>query len=179
MLHEKRASRGRERSHYLTSKSCRIRPHSHRRRAPALLPSRPISCDEAFSSQKEGENGMRMGCCVVLWMHWRIGKKKWRILKMFDMSLFWKNMFWHVMSLLPHKFFFPLPEYHNLTNRKWPAGLMFLSRIFFFRATSTLISLWLIGKLTAFLQFQEFSQRNQTWELRSFSLSPRDCPESD
>jgi hypothetical protein len=32
----------------------------------------------------------------------------------------------------------------------------------------------LIGKLTAFLQVQEFSQRNQTWELRtSIPPSPR------
>ncbi len=31
----------------------------------------------------------------------------------------------------------------------------------------------LIGKLTAFLQFQEFSQRNQTWELRAFTFAAR------
>jgi hypothetical protein len=29
----------------------------------------------------------------------------------------------------------------------------------------------LIGKLTAFLQFQEFSQHNQTWVLRAFSFA--------
>jgi hypothetical protein len=29
----------------------------------------------------------------------------------------------------------------------------------------------LIGKLTAFLQFQEFSQRNQTWESRAFTFA--------
>jgi hypothetical protein len=29
----------------------------------------------------------------------------------------------------------------------------------------------LIGKLTVFLQFQEFSQRNQTWELRAFTFA--------
>jgi hypothetical protein len=31
----------------------------------------------------------------------------------------------------------------------------------------------LIGKLTVFLQFQEFSQRNQTWELRAFTFAAR------
>ncbi len=30
-----------------------------------------------------------------------------------------------------------------------------------------------IGKLTAFLQLQEFSQRNQTWELRAFTFVAR------
>ncbi len=29
----------------------------------------------------------------------------------------------------------------------------------------------LIGKLTVFLEFQEFSQRNQTWELRAFTFA--------
>ncbi len=31
----------------------------------------------------------------------------------------------------------------------------------------------LIGKLTVFLQFQEFSQRNQTWDLRVFTFAAR------
>jgi hypothetical protein len=31
----------------------------------------------------------------------------------------------------------------------------------------------LTGKLTAFLQFQEFSQRNPTWELRAFTFAAR------
>jgi hypothetical protein len=30
-----------------------------------------------------------------------------------------------------------------------------------------------IGKLTVFLQFQEFSQRNPTWELRDFTFAAR------
>jgi hypothetical protein len=33
----------------------------------------------------------------------------------------------------------------------------------------------LIGKLTAFLQLQEFSQRNQTWELRTSTFAARLC----
>jgi hypothetical protein len=62
MPHEKRASKGSgERRHYLTSKSCQIRPHFHRRRAPALLPSRPISCGEAFSSLAFAEKGKKNG----------------------------------------------------------------------------------------------------------------------
>jgi hypothetical protein len=31
----------------------------------------------------------------------------------------------------------------------------------------------LIGKLTAFLHLQEFSQRNQTWELRTSTFAAR------
>jgi hypothetical protein len=31
----------------------------------------------------------------------------------------------------------------------------------------------LIGKLIDFLQFQEFSQRNQTWELRTSNFAAR------
>ena len=31
----------------------------------------------------------------------------------------------------------------------------------------------LIGKLTVFLQLQEFSQRNQTWELRTSTFATR------
>jgi hypothetical protein len=33
----------------------------------------------------------------------------------------------------------------------------------------------LLGKLTGFLQLQEFSQRNQTWELRTSTFAARLC----
>ncbi len=38
---------------------------------------------------------------------------------------------------------------------------------------SDFYSFRLIGKLTVFLQFQEFSQRNPTWELRAFTFAAR------
>ncbi len=38
---------------------------------------------------------------------------------------------------------------------------------------SDLYSYRIIGKLTTFLQLQEFSQRNQTWELRVFTFAAR------
>ncbi len=43
----------------------------------------------------------------------------------------------------------------------------------FFFVWATNLSYRLIGKLTAFLQLQEFSQRNQTWELRTSTFAAR------
>jgi hypothetical protein len=40
-------------------------------------------------------------------------------------------------------------------------------------ANDKIYSYRLIGKLTAFLQLQEFSQNNQTWDLRAFTFAVR------
>ncbi len=54
-----------------------------------------------------------------------------------------------------------------------------LSRLFLVRMDVYIVTLSdfysyrLIGKLTAFLQFQEFSQRNQTWDLNAFTFATR------
>jgi hypothetical protein len=54
-----------------------------------------------------------------------------------------------------------------------------LRRIFLVRMDVYIVTLSdfysyrIIGKLTDFLQFQEFSQRNQTWELRVFTFAAR------
>jgi hypothetical protein len=51
---------------------------------------------------------------------------------------------------------------------------LFLVRMDVYIVTlSDFYSYRLIGKLTDFFQFQEFSQRNQTWEIRTSTFAVR------